>query len=338
MSLDINWDELSFSLTPAKTMFVAKCAIDGEWSEGEYLPYGDIAISPAACVLNYGQGIFEGMKAQRTKEGKIVLFRPNENGLRLQNGARRICMPELPVEKFLEVVKKMVLENEEYIPPYGKGSLYLRPCIWGTGAILGVSPAPEYTFMVYASPVGPYFKTGFKPIKLEITTEFHRAAPHGTGSAKYIGNYAGGMLAARQTKAKGFNEVIYLDAREDKYIEEVGAANFFCIKGNRLLTPKTGSILPGITRKSILKIAADKFGMEISEQDVSIEEALSADEVFCAGTAAVVSSIGSISYKGEEKLYNDFNVGPITQKIYDMLTQLQLQEVEDPYGWVVEVG
>lgn len=337
MSFNIDWNKLSFSLTPAKTMFIAKCPIGGEWSDGEYIPYGNISISPAAGVLNYGQGIFEGMKAQRTKDGKIVLFRPDQNGLRLQNSARRICLPVLSVEKFVDVIKKMVIENEEYIPPYGKGSLYLRPCIWGTGAILGVSPAPEYTFIVYASPVGPYFKTGFKPIKLEITTEFHRAAPHGTGNVKYIGNYAAGMFAARQTKAKGFNEVIYLDAREDKYIEEVGAANFFCIKGNKLLTPKTGSILPGITRKSVMQLAADKFGMEISEQNVSIEEALSADEVFCAGTAAVISSIGSISYNGEETIYNDFNVGPTTQKIYNMLTKIQLQEVEDPYGWTIEV-
>jgi branched-chain amino acid aminotransferase len=337
MSLNIDWDNLSFSITPAKTMFVAKCAIDGEWDDGKYLPYGDISISPAACILNYGQGLFEGLKAQRTKAGKIVLFRPNENGIRMQEGARRICLAEYPVEKFVKVIKKIVIENEEYIPPYGKGSLYIRPCLWGTGPILGVSPAPEYTFIVYVSPVGQYFKTGFKPIKLEITTEFHRAAPHGTGHVKYIGNYASGMLAAKQTKAKGFNEVIYLDAREDKYIEEVGAANFFCIKGNRLMTPKTGSILSGITRKSVLQLAADMFDMEVSEQLISVEDALSADEVFCAGTATVISSIGSISYKGKETIYNDFTVGPITQKIYDMLTKIQLQEVADPYGWVVEV-
>lgn len=337
MSIDIDWDNLSFSISPAEIMFIAKCAIGEEWSEGEYLPYGDILISPAAGILNYGQGLFEGMKAQRTKAGKIVLFRPIENGLRLQNGARRICMPEYPAERFVEVVKELVLRNEEYIPPYGKGSLYIRPCLWGTGAILGVSPAPEYTFIIYMSPVGPYFKTGFKPIKLEITTEFHRAAPHGTGNVKYIGNYAAGMLAAGRTKEKGFNEVIYLDAREDKYIEEVGAANFFCVKGNKLMTPETGSILPGITRKSILQLAADKFGMDVAEKKVSVEEALSADEVFCVGTAAVVSSIGSISYKGKDTVYNDFTVGPVTQKLYDTLTKLQLQEIDDPYGWVVEV-
>ncbi len=337
MKHNINWDNLSFALTPTDTMYMATCTLDGEWSDGEYLPYGDISISPAACVLNYGQGIFEGLKAQRTREGKIVLFRPSENGIRMQQGAHRLCMPEFPIDRFVDVVKNIVLKNEDYIPPYGKGSLYIRPCLWGTGAILGVAPAPEYTFMVFASPVGPYFKTGFKPIKLEITNEFHRAAPRGTGNVKYIGNYACGMLPAKKTKAKGFNEVIYLDAREDKYIEEVGAANFLCVKGNTIMTPQTSSILPGITRRSVMQLAADQLKMEAVEKSITVDEALTADEVFCAGTAAVVSSIGSISYKGKETVYNNFTVGKITREIYDMLTGIQLQEREDPYGWVVEV-
>lgn len=338
MPSKIDFDNLSFSITPADTMYLRKCKADGVWDEGAFLPYGDIPMSPAAGVLNYGQGLFEGMKALRTRAGRLVLFRPAENGKRLIEGAQRMCMPALPVEKFVEVVCEMVRRNSDYVPPYGKGSLYVRPCLWGSGPVLGVAPAPEFTFMVYASPVGPYFKTGVKPIKLEITTEFHRAAPKGTGGVKYIGNYAGGMLPARKTKAKGFNECIYLDAREDKYIEEVGAANFFCVKGHTLLTPQLGSILPGITRKSVMQIAGEVMGMQVVEKNVSVDEALDADEAFCSGTAAVVSPIGSITYKGLEKVFADFKVGRVTRELYDHLTRIQLCEEEDRFGWVVTVA
>ncbi len=338
MASKIDFDNLSFSITPGDIMFLSKCTADGVWDKGDFRPYGDIQISPAAGVLNYGQGLFEGMKALRTKAGKVVLFRPAENGKRMAAGADRLCMPAYPVEKFVEAVSELVRRNIEFVPPYGKGSLYIRPCLWGTGAVLGVSPAPEYTFMVYVSPVGRYFKTGFKPIKLEITREFHRAAPKGTGGVKSIGNYAGAMLPAKKTKAKGFNECIYLDARENKYIEEVGAANFFCVKGNMLMTPGLGSILPGITRASVMQIARDVMGMHVVEQNVSVEDAMTADESFCSGTAAVVSPIGSITYEGHEKIYHDFQVGPITQAIYDHLTRIQLCEEEDRFGWVIPVA
>ncbi len=335
MPSKIDFDNLSFSIMPADTMFLGRCKAEGIWDKGAYLPYGNISISPAAGVLNYGQGLFEGMKALRTKTGKLVLFRPAENGKRLAEGAQRVCMPAFPVDKFVEVVCEMVRRNAGFVPPYGKGSLYIRPCLWGTGAVLGVSPAPEYTFMVYASPVGLYFKTGFKPIKLEITREFHRAAPKGTGGVKFIGNYGGVMLPAQKTKANGFSECIYLDAREEKYIEEVGAANFFCVKGQTLLTPKLGSILPGITRKSVMQIAREVMGLTVIEKSLPVEEALAADEVFCSGTAAVVSPIGSITHEGRETVFNDFKVGKVTQALYDHLTRIQLCEEEDRFGWVV---
>lgn len=337
MSSKIDFDHLSFSITPADTMYLNKCKAGGDWDKGAFLPYGNISISPAAGVLNYGQGLFEGLKALRTRDGRVVLFRPSENGQRLNESARRICMPVFPVDTFVEVVSEIVRRNSDFIPPYGKGSLYIRPCLFGSGPVLGVAPAPEFTFMVYASPVGPYFKTGVKPIKLEVTTEFHRAAPKGTGGVKYIGNYASGMLPAMQTKAKGFSECIYLDAREDKYIEEVGAANFFCVKGSVLFTPKLGSILPGITRKSVIQIARDVMGLQVVEKSVSVEEALDADEAFCSGTAAVVSPIGSITYMGREKVYADFQVGPVTRALYDHLTHIQLCEEADRFGWVVMV-
>ena len=338
MSLNIDFDKLAFSIMPGEVMFISKCKADGVWDGGEYLPYGNISISPAAGVLNYGQGLFEGLKAMRTKAGKLVLFRPAEYGKRMAEGAHRVCMPAFPVDKFVEAVSEIVRRNKEFVPPYGKGSLYIRPCLWGTGAVLGVAPAPEFTFMVYVSPVGPYFKTGFTPIKLEITREFHRAAQKGTGGVKSIGNYAGVMLPAKKTKAKGFNECIYLDAREDKYIEEVGAANFFCVKGNTLLTPKLGSILPGITRDSVMQIAREVMGLEVVEKKVSVEEALSADEAFCSGTAAVVSPIGSITYENKETIYNDFSVGKVTHALYNHLTKIQLCEEEDRFGWVVTVA
>lgn len=337
MTVNIDWDSLSFSLTPTRTMFIAKSDKDGNWNEGEFVPFGNVSLSPAAGVLNYGQGLFEGLKAYRTKDGRILMFRPIENIKRLNNGAERICMPQFDENKFVEIVKKLVLENEEFIPPFGKGSLYLRPCLWGTGGLLGVGPANEYTLLIFTSPVGPYFKTGMKPIKLQITTDYHRAAPKGTGGVKYIGNYAGGMLAGKIAKQKGFNEAIFLDAKEDKYIEEVGAANFFCIKGNKLLTPKLGSILPGITRDSIMKLAKDVFKMDIVEKNVSVEEALDCDEVFCSGTGAVISSIGSISYKDKEYTFNNFEVGQITLKLYDLLTHIQTGEEKESYGWVIEV-
>ncbi|MEI6564549.1 MAG: branched-chain amino acid aminotransferase [bacterium] len=337
MPAKIDFDNLSFSLTPAETMFISKCKTDGVWDQGVYLPYGNISISPAAGVLNYGQGLFEGLKAMRTKTGKLVLFRPSENGKRLAEGARRVCIPEFPVEKFVDAVSELVRKNIDYVPPYGKGSLYIRPCLYGSGPVLGVSPAPEFTFLTYASPVGQYFKAGFMPIKLEITHEFHRAAPKGTGGIKFIGNYAGVMLPAKKTKAKGFNECIYLDAREEKYIEEVGAANFFCVKGNVLMTPALGSILPGITRKSVMQIAQDVMGMQVLEKNVSVEDALSADEAFCSGTAAVISPIGSITHEGRETVYNNFTVGRVTRALYDHLTRIQLCEEEDRFGWVVVV-
>lgn len=337
MTTKIDFDNLSFRFMPTDTMFVSKCKADGAWDEGTYLPYGNFSISPAAGVLNYGQGLFEGLKAQRTKAGKIVLFRPAENARRMAEGAQRICMPAFPEERFVEAAKNVVRKNVDYVPPYGKGSLYIRPCLWGTGPILGVAPAPEYTFVIFTSPVGPYFKGGFKPIKLEITHEYHRAAGKGTGNIKCIGNYVGGMLPALKTKARGFNECLYLDASEEKYIEEVGTANFFCVKGRTVMTPSLGSILPGITRKSILKIAGEVMGLEAVEKRLSVEEALAADEAFCAGTATVVSSIGSITCEGQETVFNGFEVGPITQALYDRLTRIQLCEEEDRFGWVVTV-
>lgn len=337
---DIDWDNLGFDFIPPKSMFLATLEAGKEWEDAGIVPFRNIEISPAACVLNYGQGVFEGMKAQRTNKDEIVLFRPIENGKRLKVSCERLLIPPYDPEKFVEQVKKVVKANVEFVPPYGKGALYVRPVIWGTGAMLGVSPAPSYTFIIWVSPVGPYFKTGFQPLKLEITKKYHRAAPKGTGAAKAIGNYAGSMLPALETKERGYAQVIYLDGKHDKYIEEVGTANFFAILDDVLvspLAPKDGSILPGVTRKSVIHIAKDKLGMKVEERDVSYEEVFKASECFCTGTAAVITPIGAIAIEGKEHVYNDFKVGETTQKLYDMLTKIQLLELEDPYGWVIKV-
>jgi len=340
----INWNELGFSYKPTKSMYIARCKAGEEWEKGSLVPFGDISMSPAACILNYGQGLFEGLKAYRCQDGETIqMFRPIENAKRMAMGCERLCMPRLPEEIFMDGVTQLVRDNKDYIPPYrtdslSQGSLYLRPLVWGTGPVLGVRPSGEYTFLVYCSPVGPYFKSGFQAITLKVTTDYHRAAPGCTGGIKAVGNYAGGMLPAGQAKKEGFSEILYLDAKEAKYLEEVGAANFICIKGNKMLTPQLdGSILPGITRKFILHLAADRFGFQVEERKVSLEEALEADEAFAAGTAAVISPIGAIHYNDKNYSINDGKVGEKTKALYDALTRIQHGIDPDPYGWIQKI-
>ena len=334
----IDYDNLTFSFTETKSMYVSKCDIDGTWEKGELIPYNNISISPAATILNYGQGLFEGMKAYRTKNNRIIMFRPKENAKRAANGCLRLSMPEISENIFLDGVTSIVRDNVDYIPSTDKGALYVRPIIFGSGEGLGVAPSSEYTFMVYCSPVGPYFKGGLSPIKLIVTNDYHRAPLKGTGGVKAVGNYVPGMLPSGQAKKQGFAEVIYLDAAEEKFIEEVGAANFFAIYGNKLITPKlTGSILPGITRDSVLFLAKNKLGMEIEERRISIDEALKADEIFCAGTAAIISPIGSIKYQNNEYEFSESNVGRITRQLYDILTGIQFGEMDDEYGWITKL-
>jgi len=319
-------------------MYVSKCNINGTWEKGELVPFNNISISPAATILNYGQGLFEGMKAYRTENNEIIMFRPEENARRAANGCLRLSMPEISENIFLDGVKSIVRDNIDYIPSTDKGALYVRPIIFGSGEGLGVAPSSEYTFMVYCSPVGPYFKGGLSPIKLIVTDDYHRAPLKGTGGVKAVGNYVPGMLPSGQAKKQGYAEVIYLDAAEEKYIEEVGAANFFAIYGNKLITPKlTGSILPGITRNSVLFLAKNRLGMEIEERKIDIEEALKADEVFCAGTAAIISPIGSIKYQNKEYEFSKSDVGKITRQLYDILTGIQFGETEDEYGWITKL-
>jgi branched-chain amino acid aminotransferase len=332
---DINWSKLTFSITPTRSMYEAHCELDGNWEEGKLVPYGNISISPAASVLNYGQGVFEGMKAYRSAKGRVVLFRPEKNALRAATSAERVCIPPVPIEMFMDAVEKVVRDNIDYVPPQGKGSLYLRPVIWGTGPILGVGPAPSYTFLIYVSPVGPYFKSGVKCLNLRITNQFHRAAPKGTGGHKIIGNYAASLFPQKMVKKAGFDEAIYLNAANEKFIEEVGSANLFAIKDNVLMTPSIdGSILPGVTRDSVLIIARDLLHIEVRERSISIKDFLKADEVFCSGTAVVVTPVGKITTNNTSTTINHNKIGPITEKIRKILLSIQREEIEDPVGWI----
>lgn len=337
MAGEIDWDSLTFSLTPTDTMYLTETTSEAPWMPGQLRPYGPIEMSPAAGVMNYGQGLFEGMKAYRTSKDRIVFFRPEENARRMQRGADRLKMPPVPESIFVDAVEQCVQANLKWVPPSGKGAMYVRPLLMGSGPVLGVSPAPSYTFLVYVTPVGPYFKGGVTAIDLLISEEFHRAAPGGSGGVKAIGNYAPGMMPSKNAKAAGFAEVIYLDAETHTFVEEVGAANFFCVSDGVLYTPElTGTILPGITRDSILQLARHN-GIEVREMKVSAEFAMNADEAFCCGTAAVISPIGSITKGKEKSTYGKGKPGPITEKLYHQLVGIQNETQEDLFGWLHEV-
>lgn len=337
---DIDFNNLGFDFIETKTMFVSDYK-DGKWDDGKLLPFGTFEISPGACVLNYGQGIFEGMKALKTETGEIVLFRPEENGKRLNESAERLLMPAFDVNKFVEAVKQVVRANEEYIPPLESGgALYIRPLMIGNGAVLGVAPAEEYKLIIFVVPVGPYFPEGFKAINLEISKKYIRAAPGGTGYSKTCCNYAGTMKPAKETKLKGFAQIIYLDAVNMEYIDEVGTANFFAIINGKIATPMIkGTILPGITRKSVLVLASKKLGLDAEERDISYKELFedSCTESFCTGTAAVITPIGSVTMEDKKRVFNNGEPGDITKKLYELLTGIQRLKIDDEFGWVVKV-
>nr|CAD1844815.1 unnamed protein product [Ananas comosus var. bracteatus] len=336
-TVDLDWDNLGFGLVPTDFMYVMKCSSDGKFTGGELKHFGPIELSPSSGVLNYGQGLFEGLKAYRKEDGSILLFRPEENALRLRMGAERMCMPAPTVQQFVDAVKLTVLANRRWVPPTGKGSLYIRPLLMGSGAVLGLAPAPEYTFLIFVSPVGTYFKEGLAPINLIVEHDFHRATRGGTGGVKTIGNYASVLKAQKIAKEKGYSDVLYLDSVEKKYLEEVSSCNIFIVKGNVISTPALkGTILPGITRKSIIDVARG-HGFEVREQLISVEELLEADEVFCTGTAVVVSPVGSITYRGKRVAYGNCGVGVVSKQLYSIITSLQMGLVEDTMGWTVRL-
>ena len=335
---NLDWESLRFDAIKTKSMFIATCSNGENWKGGSLVPYGDIKLSPAAGVLNYGQGVFEGTKAFHTSRDKIVLFRINRNAERMASSTERLCIPIMDKEFFMSSVVSTVRDNIEFVPPYGKGSLYVRPIVWGTSPALGVQPASEYTFVVFVSPVGSYFKGGVKPLSLKVETDYHRAAPRGIGNAKAIGNYSASLLPLTIAKKRGYDEVIYLDAVDGNRIEELGSANIFICKNGVIKTPKLGrSILAGITRDSVCKIVTDIMEMELLETDIYIKDLLEADEVFCTGTAVVVAPVGKINFEGKSVSYCSSGIGPITAKCENILTAIQKQEINDPFNWLHDI-
>lgn len=313
---------------------------NGKWNEIEILPYENFSLSPATAVLHYAQGIFEGCKAYKDKNGKITTFRTIDNFLRMNRSAERMCMPIIPVKEVMEALYELINIERDWIPTAPGTSLYIRPTMIATDPALGVHASHSYRFFIILSPVGAYYANGLKPTKIYIEDSYVRAAVGGTGEAKCMGNYAASLLAAEKAQQRNYDQVLWLDAAEKKYVEEVGAMNMFFVIDNKVVTPElTGSILPGITRDSILKIL-DKYGYSMEERKVSAEELYAAyksgklNEAFGAGTAAVVSPVGVIGYKGEDMIINNQEMGKIAEFLYDRLTGIQSGRYEDEFGWI----
>ena len=338
MEKKIDWNNLAFDYIKTNCSFVSYYK-DGKWDDGKLVEENTIVISHASPGIHYGQQCFEGLKAYRTKEGKIQLFRPDMNAKRLNKSANRLLMPEFPESKFIEAVKKVVLANKEFVPPYESGAtLYIRPFMLGVGHNIGVKPASEYLFSIFVTPVGNYFKGGVKPVNF-VTTDFDRAAPNGTGSTKVGGNYAASLLPHEEAAKLGFADCIYLDPLTHTKIEEVGAANFFGItKDDVFVTPVSNSILESITKLSLLEIAEKKLNLKTEQRDCYIDKLDEFKEAGSCGTAAVISPIGAIYHKNQKTVfYSETNVGPITKKLYDTLVGIQFGDVEAPENWIVEV-
>lgn len=331
---NLDWKNLGFGYRD--TEYNVRCYYrNGKWGELEISSSNQINMHMAATCLHYGQEAFEGLKAFKGKDEKIRVFRMEENAQRMQASARGILMAELPTEKFVEAVKLAIQLNKQYVPPFESGaSLYIRPLLIGTGPQIGVKPADEYLFMVFVMPVGPYFKEGFKPTDYVIYREYDRAAPLGTGTIKVGGNYAASLRAGTRAHDEGYSAVLYLDAREKKYLDECGPANFFGIKGNTYITPKSESILPSITNKSLRQLALD-MGLTVEERKVAVEELADFNEAGACGTAAVISPVRSV-YDADKDIrytYGD-EPGPISLKLYEKLRNIQYGEEPDTHGWV----
>ena len=309
---------------------------DGKWGDTEITTSKTITMHMAATCLHYGQEAFEGLKAFRGKDGKIRMFRWEENAQRMHETAQYILMQPVPKDIFLRSIVTAVQKNEQYIPPYGTGaSLYIRPLLIGTGEQVGVKPANEYLFMVFVTPVGPYFKTGFSPVNVQIVTDFDRAAPLGTGHIKVGGNYAAGLFSGERAHEEGFSTILYLDAKEKKYIDECGPANFFGIKGNTYVTPDSGSVLPSVTNKSLQELAKD-MGMTVERKRISVDELADFDEAGACGTAAVITPIKKIVDRETGKTWEyckDGKAGPVSTKLYSRLQGIQMGDEPDKFGW-----
>jgi len=314
------------------------------WHNARIEPYGPIPIDPAAMVLHYGQEVFEGLKAYRGKDDGISLFRPRENFKRLNRSAKRLVMPEVDIDMAMEALKQLILLDRDWIPRSEGTSLYIRPTMIATEPHLGVRPAKTYLFYIIIGPVGAYYKEGLNPVKIYVEDFFVRAAIGGTGEAKTSGNYAASLLAAEEAKKKGFTQVLWLDAAERKYVEEVGTMNmFFLIEDELITAPLNGSILPGVTRDSVIRIVKE-WDIQMTERSLTIDEVIAAarngslKEAFGAGTAAVISPVGQITYKGEDFIVAGGKMGELSRRLYDEIVAIQYRHKPDPYGWVEKIG
>ncbi len=334
--MNIDWENLGFGYLKTDYRFVSNYK-DGKWDDGELTTDATITLNESAGVLQYAQTCFEGLKAYRTADGHVVCFRPDLNAKRMADSCRRLEMPVYPEEKFLEAIEKVVKANIDYVPPYGTGAtLYLRPYMFGSNNVIGVKPADEYQFRIFATPVGPYFKGGAKPITVRIS-DFDRAAPHGTGHIKAGLNYAMSLHAIVDAHNHGFNENIYLDPATRTKIEETGGANIiFVTKDNEVITPKSNTILPSITRRSLMYVAEHYLGLKAEEREIRLDEVKDFKECALCGTAAVLSPVGKIVDHGKEILLPSGmeKMGEITQKLYDTLTGIQMGRIEAPQGWI----
>ena len=334
---DINWGELGFGYVKTDYRFVANFK-DGKWDDGQLITDENIVINECAGVLQYAQTCFEGLKAYTTEDGKIVCFRPDLNAQRMADSCERLRMPVFPVEKFVEAVRKVVEANADFVPPYGSGAtLYLRPYMFGSNAVIGVKPATEYQFRIFATPVGPYFKGGVKPLTLRIA-DLDRAAPMGTGHIKAGLNYAMSLYNIVDAHDKGFDENMYTDSATHTYIEETGGANIiFITKDGKVVTPKSNTILPSITRRSLMIVAKEYLGLEVEERPIKVSELENFAECGLCGTAAVISPVGKIVDHGKEIVYGMDSMGKITEQLYNTLRGIQMGELPAPEGWICEI-
>ncbi|WP_455035344.1 branched-chain amino acid aminotransferase [Lachnoanaerobaculum gingivalis] len=336
---DLDWGNIGFNYRITDYRYVSNFK-DGKWDDGELLTDSNVTINESAGILQYCQEVFEGLKAYRTKDGHIVTFRPDLNAKRMHDSAKRLEMPPFDEERFLEAVDKVVLANEAWVPPFGSGAtLYIRPYMFASSPVIGVKPAAEYQFRMFVTPVGPYFKGGAKPITITVS-EFDRAAPRGTGHIKAGLNYAMSIHPLMEAHRNGFDENMYLDAATRTYVEETGGANFiFITKDNTVVTPKSNSILPSITRRSLLYVAEHYLRLKTEERPVAFDEIKEFKEAGLCGTAAVISPVGRI-YRGEEVISLPAGMegmGEITKKLYDTLTGIQMGEIEAPQGWIRKI-
>lgn len=335
----IDWANLGFGYIQTDKRYVSNYK-DGAWDEGGLTEDANIVLNECAGVLQYAQTVFEGLKAYRTEDGRIVTFRPDLNAARMADSAKRLQMPVFPEDKFIEAVEQVVAANADFVPPYGSGAtMYLRPYMFGSNPVIGVKPATEYQFRIFATPVGPYFKGGAKPITIRVS-DFDRAAPNGTGHIKAGLNYAMSLYAIVDAHNQGYDENMYLDSATRTKVEETGGANFiFITKDGKLVTPKSPTILPSITRRSLMVVAKEYLGMEVEEREVYLDEVKDFAECGLCGTAAVISPVGKVVDHGKEICFPSGmeDMGPITKKLYDTLTGIQMGRLEAPEGWIHEI-